>query len=114
MVTLVIAAMPGATVRAAKVVGQLGGTIRYRDDVVDYLRVRIPVDSVDRLVRDGSVHSVDVSISRSSRALGLAGQSAGAAQPDRSSLPTVSLDTIKGQWPPVLPETPLTNRYDPV
>lgn len=114
MVTLVIAAMPGANVRAAKLAGQLGGTIRYRDDVVDYLRVRIPVDSVDRLVRDASVHSVDVSISRSSRALGLAGEPTGYGAADHSSLPSLAVDTIKGQWPPVLPETPLINRYDPV
>src|SRR5690348_16766073 len=48
-VTLVVAAMPGASARAAARVARLGGTVRYREDAVDYLRVRIPVDSVEAL-----------------------------------------------------------------
>ncbi|MEO7514148.1 MAG: S8 family serine peptidase [Gemmatimonadaceae bacterium] len=72
-VTLVVASMPGQNARAAALVKQLGGTIGYRDDDVDYLRVRLPVDGVDKLVGHALIHSADVSISRLSRALGLAG-----------------------------------------
>jgi len=134
-VTLVIAAMPGANAKAAVLAKRLGGTVRYRDDDVDYLRVHLPVDSVDRLVGDPLIHSADVSISGMSRAFGRANEQApdGAqglgqsriASPDASTLPFAPLtagrwgfgmvrDTIKGSWPPSLPETPLTDRYDPL
>lgn len=109
-VTLVIASMPGANARLVRRIGLLGGSIRYRDDDIDYLRARVPVDSVERLVRDPLVHSADVSISRLSRAFGLADASTPApALPD--ALPT---DTLKKKWPLPLPETPLIDRYDPL
>ena len=54
-VLLVVASMPGANARVARLVGLLGGSVRHRDDDVDYLRVRVPVDSVERLV-DPAVH----------------------------------------------------------
>lgn len=111
-VLLVVASMPGANAKVARLVQQLGGTIRYRDDDVDYLRVRVPVDSVDRVVRDPHVHTADVSISRLTRSFGLAGAAVPAtpvAQAD--ALPA---DTTKKRWPPTLPETPLVDRYDPL
>jgi len=111
-VLLVVASMPGANAKVARLVQQVGGTIRYRDDDVDYLRVRVPVDSVERVVRDSQVHSADVSISRLTRAFGLADGPA----PSRPSAPADALpaDTIKKMWPPTLPETPLVDRYDPL
>ena len=126
MVTLVVATMPGANARAARLVTRLGGVVRYREDDVDYLRIRLPVDSVERFVSDPLVHSSDVSISRLSRAFGLADgppDTAGdVTRPAASELPSDSwapphrfpADTIKRTWPPVLPETPLIERYDPV
>src|SRR5689334_10979010 len=50
-VTVVIAAMPGANPQLVRVVTGMGGTIRVRDDNVDYLRARVPTDSVERLAR---------------------------------------------------------------
>ncbi len=115
MITLVVASLSGANAKAVRLVAQLGGTVRYRDDDVDYLRVRLPVDSVERLVRDPLIHSVDVSISKGSRALGLADESSVSALPSGAgALPGGSADTTKRPWPPTLPETPLTNRYDPL
>ena len=123
-VTLVVASMPGANAKAAALVAGLGGTVRYRDDDVDYLRVHVRVDSVERLVRDPLVHSVDVSISRLGRAFGLADATPAQARNESSpsTLPFVppsgrpwtALDTTKKRWPPTLPETPLTDRYDPL
>ena len=132
MVTLVVASMPGANARAVRLVTGLGGTVRFRDDDVDYLRVHVPLASVERLVSDPLVHSADVSISGISRAFGLAdgepsspGGAAGhgappsaATRPDATStLPwggsVARADTII-RWPPPLPETPLVNRYDPL
>jgi hypothetical protein len=109
--------------------------VRYRDDDVDYLRVHLPVESVDRLVGDPSIHSVDVSISGMSRAFGRASEqvpseaSAFADSRPREATPSTlpfapwtaarggwgtARDTTKQSWPPALPETPLTNRYDPL
>lgn len=138
-VTLVVASMPGQNAKVAALVSRLGGTIGYRDDDVDYLRVRLPVDSVDRLVGHVLVHSADVSISRLSRALGLAGgdPTTGGEAPDAAgrlssaatsgALPFTSAfsspfsrdvvgvaDTTRRPWPPALPETPLIDRYDPI
>ncbi|MCC6928409.1 MAG: S8 family serine peptidase [Gemmatimonadaceae bacterium] len=134
-VTLVVAAMPGANAKAALLAKRLGGTVRYRDDDVDYLRVHLPLDSVDRLVGDANIHSVDVSISGISRAFGRANDQvpASAWSPAEPSAATsigsvlpfapwtvphgtfgVVRDTTKGRWPPPLPETPLTDRYDPL
>jgi len=113
-VTLVVASMAGQNAKVAALVKKLGGTIGYREDMVDYLRVRVPVDSVESLVRSPLVHSTDVSIrGRSSRALGLAdGTDAPAARPS-STLPFAP-DTGKRAWPPVLSDAPLVDRYDPV
>ncbi|MGH7711313.1 MAG: S8 family serine peptidase, partial [Gemmatimonadaceae bacterium] len=114
-VLLVIASMPGANARVVQLVRQLGGTIRYRDDDVDYLRTRVPVDSVERLVRDPLIHSADVSISRMTRAFGLAdGASPHLPALRADALPLLPSDTLKRTWPPPLPETPLVNRYDPL
>ncbi|HEX4936252.1 MAG TPA: S8 family serine peptidase, partial [Gemmatimonadaceae bacterium] len=144
MVTLVVASMPGQNAKAAALARQLGGTIGFRDDDVDYLRVRLPLDSVDRLVGHALVHSADVSLSRTSRALGLAAGEA-APSPDSglasrrdppAALPgspsagafassfappfasafagATARDTTRKRWPPPLPETPLVDRYDPI
>src|ERR1043165_8850608 len=43
-VVLVVAAAAGRTDAAASDATKLGGVIRFRDDEVGYLRVRIPVD----------------------------------------------------------------------
>lgn len=139
MVTLVVASMPGQNAKAAALARRLGGKVGFRDDEVDYLRVRLPLDSVDRMVGHALVHSADVSISRLGRALGLAGSaptvdgdtpiatphSPPAATPE--TLPfanelaapfargVVSVaDTTRKRWPPPLPETPLIDRYDPI
>src|SRR4029079_11138512 len=65
------------------------------------------------LVRSPFVHSSDVSISRTTRALGLA-DGAGAPPTHPSSTLPFAPDTGKLQWPPVLSEAPLVDRYDPI
>src|SRR5215469_3758982 len=61
-VTVIIAAMPGATERLARVIAGMGGTIRFRDDNVDYIRASVRPDSVDRLAHDPSVHALDLNM----------------------------------------------------
>ncbi|MFP5355543.1 MAG: hypothetical protein ACLGIK_10420, partial [Gemmatimonadota bacterium] len=139
MITLVVASMPGQNAKVAALARRLDGQVGYRDDDVDYLRVRLPLDSVDRVVGHPLVHSADVSISRLSRALGLAGSS---PMPDSEAPMATTLasptatsgtlpfanpfaalfargemslaDTTKKRWPPPLPETPLLDRYEPI
>ena len=62
-ITVIMAAMPGGNTQLARAITALGGTIRFRDDNVDYIRARVPVDSVERLAADPSMHSLDVTIS---------------------------------------------------
>src|SRR5262249_32642825 len=66
-VTAIMAAMPGATAQLAAAIGAIGGTIRFRDDNVDYIRARVPVDSVEKLASDPSMHSLDITISGTGR-----------------------------------------------
>lgn len=114
-VTLVIAARTGATAKLARTITAMGGTIRYRDDDVDYLRARVPVDSVERIARDASVHSLDITSSGTGRSF-----SAAPIDADRpatsvaTTLPSAADDTTKRVWPPVLEPFPLTNPYSPL
>src|SRR3954447_26011971 len=55
-ITVIIAAMPGATGQLAQIIQAMGGTLRFRDDQVDYIRARVPVASVERLAHDATVH----------------------------------------------------------
>ncbi len=120
-VLVVVAAMPGANPRLARTIAELGGTIQFRDDDVDYMRARIPVDSVELLASHATVHSIDISITGRSRTFGLAdlGAQAGAPPPAVGELPTATADTVrpdttKAVWPPVLSDYPITNRYSPL
>ncbi len=110
-VTLVIAAMPGATAQLARVITALGGKIRFRDDNVDYIRARVSVDSVERLAADPSIHSLDVTISQTGRSF-VASESEPASEPT-NGLPSFG-DTTKRGWPPIPPDYPISHRYDPL
>ena len=71
--TVIIAAMPGATGQLAQTIQGMGGSIRFRDDQVDYIRARVPVDSVERLAHDPSVHSLDITMKGADRGFGASG-----------------------------------------
>jgi hypothetical protein len=119
-VTVLIAAMPGANPQLADLIGRMGGTIRFRDDTVDYLRARVPTDSVDRLSHDPLVHSLDLNVKGQGRTF------SGPSDPvtPRDALPQGSPargrpapgapETRKAVWPPVQSDYPLTHRYDPL
>ena len=59
-VVLLIASKPRANGSVASAVSALGGVIRYREDSVDYLRVRIGADLADDVSRIPGVESVEV------------------------------------------------------
>ena len=106
-VLLVIASMPGANAAAAKAITTMGGTVQYRDDDVDYLRARLPVDRVEAFAADRSVHSISISVTPRPQAGG------GGGGGDNTIAAT---DTTKKRvWPPpLLSWYPITNRYDPL
>ena len=112
-ITVIMAAMPGANARLATAIRSLGGTIRFRDDNVDYIRARVPVDSVEKLASDPSIHSLDITISGTNRTFSadVPGEVATSREP--GGLPAAG-DTTKRSWPPTLPDYPLTHRYDPL
>ena len=105
-VLLVIASMPGANARVAKAITAKGGTIQFREDDVDYLRARLPLDQVDLLAADKDVHSINIS-SRPQQ------QGGGGGNTENT---IVATDTLKKRdWPPpLLSSYPITNRYDPL
>ncbi len=112
-VLLVIASMPGENEHVARTITAWGGTIQFRADDVDYLRARVPVDSLERLVLDPNVHSLDISITRLSRTFGLADEEENHPPPLTGTVSAFAQDT--GQvWPPVLSDFPLANRYNPL
>jgi hypothetical protein len=122
-VLLVIASAVGANARVAAAATQLGGAVHFRDDVVDYLRVRFPVDRVDELLRSPDVFSAEVSIGGktsggSTRAYGQVNSRAVAPAGMELRFTGVagaaSAETSKVAWPPKLPAYPLTNPYVPL
>ncbi|MGH7471251.1 MAG: S8 family serine peptidase, partial [Longimicrobiales bacterium] len=85
----------------------MGGMIQYRSDDVDYLRARVPLDKVEPLAADKSVHSFSIS-PRPNQAGGGGG---GGGENTISATDT----TKKRLWPPpLLSWYPITNRYDPL
>src|SRR5688500_109332 len=60
-VTLIVASKPGQNRAAASAIAALGGTVRYREDDVDYLRVVISPDKVKSVAALNSVQAVDIS-----------------------------------------------------
>jgi len=59
-VTLLIASQPGANRKVVSGIQGLGGTVRYRDDDVSYIRAIVPIDHVEAAARLNGVQSVDL------------------------------------------------------
>ena len=59
-VTLLIASKPGANASVASAVTALGGTMRYREDSLDYIRVIVPIGKVDAVTRLPGVQTVSL------------------------------------------------------
>jgi subtilisin family serine protease len=60
MVTVLIAAERGQNNAAASAIASLGGTIRYRENGIDYIRALVPIDQVEAASKLSSVHSLDL------------------------------------------------------
>jgi hypothetical protein len=59
-VTLLIAAKPGSNKSLVTAITGLGGTVRFRDDDISYLRVVVPIDKADAVARLSGVQAVNV------------------------------------------------------
>src|SRR5215217_6734566 len=59
-VTLLIAAQRGSNRSVANGVAGLGGTVRYRDDDLDYLRATVPIDKVDAVAALAGIQTVNL------------------------------------------------------
>ncbi|MEX2285085.1 MAG: S8 family serine peptidase [Gemmatimonadota bacterium] len=105
-VLLVLASMPRANARVAASILAAGGTIQYRDDDVDYLRARVPIERVEAFAADPNVHSINISTRANTQGGGGGGN---------ENTVIASDTTRKRVWPPPLLSTyPITNRYDPL
>ncbi len=122
-VTVLIAAMPGANAEVARLVAAMGGTIRFRDDNVDYMRARVPTDSVERLVHDPAVHSLDLNMPGAARGFATEPSASQApadalplapGRPRNDPVPAAPAETSQVVWPPRQSAYPLTHRYDPL
>ncbi len=112
-VLLVIASMPGRNAQLAGAIELLGGTIQYRDDDVDYLRARVPLDRIQELTSNAALHSVDVSLTpERPRAFALPDVE-GIPRPELPSPEPTAVAASDTIWPPVFSDRPLTNRYHP-
>lgn len=59
-VTLLVAGLKGSNSALARQIAALGGTVRYKEDTLDYLRVVAPLDKVDAIANLSNVQAVDV------------------------------------------------------
>src|SRR5882757_3934859 len=116
-IALVIASMPGKNFRVSALLSELGGEIQYRDDDVDYLRVRLPLDAVERLVGNANVHSVDVSLRGEKRAFSFTAPMLSTPGSDAPASPAPADDDRSdtgAPWPPKFSDHPFSDRYSPL
>ncbi|HYF65309.1 MAG TPA: S8 family serine peptidase [Herpetosiphonaceae bacterium] len=59
-ITLLIAAKPGSNKSLAGAIAGLGGTVRFRDDDIGYLRVAVGIGQADAVARLNEVQAIDV------------------------------------------------------
>jgi len=59
-VTLLIASTPGSNSRVASGIQRLGGTVRYREDEINYISAIVPTDQVEAVARLSGVLSLDL------------------------------------------------------
>jgi hypothetical protein len=84
-VTLVVAARDGATEAVAHAVAAAGGIVRFRHDVVGYLRAEVPIDQADAVAEGQAVESVALDFSSMRPSAMLAGPRGLPPDPDATS-----------------------------
>ncbi len=106
-VSVLLAAVPGAADAVAREGLRLGGSIRYRDDQIGYVRVRLPIDRVESLVADARVQAAAMDFDFTIPYF----FHAGGSQP--SPFGAESAAEQERRWPPVVDDYPLARPFSP-
>ena len=129
-VSLVVAAFPGRVRQAVQAAERLGGVVRYQNTVVDYFRVRLPVERAERIFDSPAVQTADVDVVGAWTRPIMQSDESEIADAGSGDLTTAGADPgrpVDGQrptasappnpdpdWPPKLGEYPITNAYSPL
>jgi hypothetical protein len=109
-VAVLIAAKPGAAAAVAADAKRLGGDVRYRDDEIGYLRIRVPIDNANALAESAGVQAATVDYDDSYPNRLAAGRPA-QPMPDPPDPPKTE---AVPDWPPILSDYPLVHPYSPL
>jgi hypothetical protein len=107
-ITLLVAAKPGAAPQVAKAAERLGGSVRFRDDEIGYLRVRIPLGRITEFVNSERVEAVSADVD------GTFPYRLSAPGAGRSGLLSGRAQEETREWPPRWSDYPLVHPYSPV
>lgn len=112
-VMLLVAAVPGGAPDVARLAEQLEGDVRYLDEEVDYVRVRLPIDRVSAFVESDRIESVTLDYGereafRVTPGVGGEGLPMQEGMTQEATAPQAAPDTV---WPPRWSDFPLTNPY---
>lgn len=107
-VSLLVAAKPGAAATVAAEAKRRGGDVRYRDDEVGYLRIRVPIGEANALAESGGVQAAALDYDDRYPNRLVSGRPVQPAPPDPPKTEAVP------DWPPILSEYPLLHPYSPL
>ncbi len=121
LVTIAIASLPGRGNDVATRITRLGGIVDVRQDAIGYLRVRVPLDSAERVAGLQSIQAADVSVTltpwRQSRSWlppysSVDPAEAAVRTPIRVEVPVLGLSDTN--WPPRPSRYPFDHPYSPL
>lgn len=112
-VTLIVASKVGQNAAVARKIARVGGSVRYRMDVVDYLRARVPITHLMELLAFNGVQVAEVSVSTADRRVVLLSDTPDADMREYVAAP-LEPDTTLKPWPPQRSDLPLRRPYRPL
>jgi len=120
---LLVASKPGAAAQVAKAAERLGGAVRYREDEIGYLRVRIPIDRVNEFIESDRIEAVSADVD-ATYPFRLSGPGKMPMTEPRPGMPApgsrpdglLSSQPREGgqEWPPRWSDIPLVRPYSPL
>ena len=115
-ITLVVAAVAGRSAALAQDAARLGGDVRFRDDSVGYLRVRLPLDSATAFSELPNVEAaaVDYEDSYPNRLSPSSPDGAGNGPSDSDPGMLQARPQSTEAWPPRPGDGPLRDQYSPL
>jgi len=64
-ITLLVAAVPGGAAQVARMAERLGGQVRYREDDIGYLRVKVPLDRASEFAEAEAIEAITADVDAS-------------------------------------------------